>query len=223
MWIQSTVNSVVFQHTAARRRLGSVGKPTGAKKCFNTQPPEGGWLLEIDFFVVVGLVSTHSRPKAAGLLGFHFDHLERCFNTQPPEGGWLTILFILLVVAVSTHSRPKAAGEEIKTSCGILFQFQHTAARRRLALPLARSPTNTVFQHTAARRRLALVKAWPMSDRCFNTQPPEGGWNFIINNDRFYHSFNTQPPEGGWVDPTGQGSGAEFVSTHSRPKAAGDF
>ena len=176
MWIQSTVNSVVFQHTAARRRLGSVGKPTGAKKCFNTQPPEGGWLLEIDFFVVVGLVSTHSRPKAAGLLGFHFDHLERCFNTQPPEGGWLTILFILLVVAVSTHSRPKAAGrgQELLAKIGEVSThsrpkaagtaaaipqaynlFQHTAARRRLVISGQQSITKMEeFQHTAARRRL---------------------------------------------------------------------
>ena len=34
---------------------------------------------------------------------------------------------------------------------------------------------------------------------CFNTQPPEGGWD---GNDTFFISldrFNTQPPEGGWV------------------------
>ena len=34
--------------------------------CFNTQPPEGGWgfcAIVIDSFL---LVSTHSRPKAAG-------------------------------------------------------------------------------------------------------------------------------------------------------------
>ena len=45
---------------------GSVGKPIGAKKCFNTQPPEGGW----DGFTYIfdtREVSTHSRPKAAGL------------------------------------------------------------------------------------------------------------------------------------------------------------
>ena len=34
---------------------------------------------------------------------------------------------------------------------------------------------------------------------CFNTQPPEGGWQ--LKRQAFFlsfHSFNTQPPEGGW-------------------------
>ena len=33
--------------------------------CFNTQPPEGGWVR-----------------RSAKLFGW------LCFNTQPPEGGW---------------------------------------------------------------------------------------------------------------------------------------
>ena len=77
---------------------------------FNTQPPEGGWVLQ---------------PFGNGLVV--------CFNTQPPEGGWghdalltacchwfqhtaarrrlagATIHF-KYVHTVSTHSRPKAAG-----------------------------------------------------------------------------------------------------------------
>ena len=62
--------------------------------------------------------------------------------------------------------------------------------------------------------------ACPFLSGCFNTQPPEGGWEFddIILPEA--DSFNTQPPEGGW----------QFfltlyklpqVSTHSRLKAAG--
>ena len=36
--------------------------------CFNTQPPEGGWLgLAVN--TIGGIVSTHSRPKAAGGIG----------------------------------------------------------------------------------------------------------------------------------------------------------
>ena len=35
--------------------------------CFNTQPPEGGWLRDSGRLIVVD-VSTHSRPKAAGEL-----------------------------------------------------------------------------------------------------------------------------------------------------------
>ena len=77
-----------FQHTAARRRLDE-----SYEDAFNS-----------------AIVSTHSRPKAAGFLlefGLLIDH---CFNTQPPEGGWFSF--------------------GIWTSYRSLFQ--HTAARRRL-------------------------------------------------------------------------------------------
>ncbi|WP_083299426.1 hypothetical protein, partial [Neisseria sp. HMSC077D05] len=33
----------MFQHTAARRRLGRPAAKCDARKSFNTQPPEGGW------------------------------------------------------------------------------------------------------------------------------------------------------------------------------------
>ena len=77
----------------------------------------------------------------------------------------------------------------------------------------------------------------------FNTQPPEGGWNFKNVVLRAPGGFNTQPPEGGWLKnsvglkvtlsfntqpPEGGWRGfAQFlqaltVSTHSRPKAAGE-
>ena len=78
----------MFQHTAARRRLEMYRLGFCVHACFNTQPPEGGWadgakamvydilfqhtaarrrlVFQVDFFVVIGLVSTHSRPKAAG-------------------------------------------------------------------------------------------------------------------------------------------------------------
>ena len=34
----------------------------------------------------------------------------------------------------------------------------------------------------------------------FNTQPPEGGWAFTDTDNRECDSFNTQPPEGGWTN-----------------------
>ena len=33
----------------------------------------------------------------------------------------------------------------------------------------------------------------------FNTQPPEGGWEFVQFDKFDVGGFNTQPPEGGWV------------------------
>ena len=102
-----------FQHTAARRRLEPKQNGTTSQKwqvsthsrpkaagfsciicvwrpsCFNTQPPEGGWLQTCSqtFLLLSG------------------------FNTQPPEGGWLPChLLQERFLNVSTHSRPKAAG-----------------------------------------------------------------------------------------------------------------
>ena len=146
------------------------------------------------------------------------------FNTQPPEGGWTDILrFKRGETVVSTHSRPKAAGLLCGHQTLELQQFQHTAARRRLAradrktwiglgvsthsrpkaagLYRSVSPMlSTGFQHTAARRRLDL--------------------DYNIRN--ITRGFNTQPPEGGWVDTKREAVTGEYeVSTHSRPKAAG--
>ena len=55
----------------------------------------------------------------------------------------------------------------------------------------------------------------------FNTQPPEGGWVYASTCRSVKTSFNTQPPEGGWRVRTFQFVQPVFVSTHSRPKAAG--
>ena len=50
-------------------------------RCFNTQPPEGGWLGD--------------NPAAAA---------GACFNTQPPEGGWFQGLFVGGKLAVFQHT-----------------------------------------------------------------------------------------------------------------------
>ena len=79
---------VGFQHTAARRRLGrGYDDIQFSEWCFNTQPPEGGW-LRFASFAKLSLVSTHSRPKAAGKALADISRLQHSFNTQPPEGGW---------------------------------------------------------------------------------------------------------------------------------------
>ena len=143
---------------------------------FNTQPPEGGWL-----------------PIPSG------QALRRSFNTQPPEGGWLFYSKKNLVCIVSTHSRPKAAG--VEKTCKKIEEiwFQHTAARRRLDLPGCFSYGDTIVSthsrpKAAGKARQCIFKA----TRCFNTQPPEGGWDLIFVGLFLIPCFNTQPPEGGW-------------------------
>ncbi len=54
---------------------------------FNSQPPEGGWAISREMTTRY-TVSTHSRPKAAGLMQVLTKAISSCFNSQPPEGGW---------------------------------------------------------------------------------------------------------------------------------------
>ena len=69
-------------------------KPTGRWRRllrFNTQPPEGGWRRANAEIKSNSKVSTHSRPKAAGVVPPRFAGDKFRFNTQPPEGGWIFI------------------------------------------------------------------------------------------------------------------------------------
>ena len=127
--LKSIVGFSVFQHTAARRRLHHQRPDPSPGGRFNTQPPEGGCISK---YALKGAenVSTHSRPKAAGVkksprnsvVWFQHTAARRRlpqqhpragaihrFNTQPPEGGWTFYVI-----------------DDSKT------MFQHTAARRRL-------------------------------------------------------------------------------------------
>ncbi len=131
---------------------------------------------------------------------FNVFSLVSGFNTQPPEGGW-----------------------PISMQCKLLHhRFQHTAARRRLdprilVLGLLR------FVSTHSRPKAAGCPKIGFSSvkDSFNTQPPEGGWLYIISactkSLRFQHTaarrrLVTLSPDSGLADT---------VSTHSRPKAAG--
>ena len=123
-----------FQHTAARRRLHSAEFNLGSNQpCFNTQPRGGGCKIPINSATVKKWfqhtaarrrlpflhdskkqeieVSTHSRAEAAASKNsFKINHLLS-FNTQPRGGGCTTI------------------DQKLFRS----WQFQHTAARRRLS------------------------------------------------------------------------------------------
>ena len=143
---------------------------------FNTQPPEGGW-TRVGIVIQKDMVSTHSRPKAAGMYAKSMPFTMHCFNTQPPEGGWNGNKHRLIKMIcfntqppeggwayqsgkavreekVSTHSRPKAAGSQITGAASSYARFQHTAARRRLVCHNTPKNKSRLFQHTAARRRL---------------------------------------------------------------------
>ena len=126
---------------------------------FNTQPPEGGWLLKRYFNRLINIVSTHSRPKAAGTF------------TNPTNGG----------SSVSTHSRPKAAGL-YGDLCVADYMFQHTAARRRLGSETAINVLPEPGFNTQPPEGGWVTDFMNQEDNaCFNTQPPEGGWAFALS------------------------------------------
>ena len=127
-----------FQHTAARRRLGDNNRYAYPFDSFNTQPPEGGW------------IDDESLSK-----------LQKLFQHTAARRRLVASLFYKLgKLAVSTHSRPKAAGC-VRYRASNTTRFQHTAARRRLDARGVRERAAARFQHTAARRRLgALTKGY---------------------------------------------------------------
>ena len=122
------------------------------------------------------LVSTHSRPKAAGyydLLGaqgspFQLTAARRRldkpmpaitspygFNSQPPEGGWLH------------HAAIRR--------CGMGFNSQPPEGGWLSGW--SAKPAQPTFQLTAARRRLGRLHINRHFPGSFNSQPPEGGWH----------------------------------------------
>ena len=209
-----------FQHTAARRRLGDlVGAHYHIQK-FQHTAARRRLVLDAVGHGFACVVSTHSRPKAAGTTK-QSETTPTCrFNTQPPEGGWRAAVMMRLGDAVSTHSRPKAAGQNSLVGSSLFqgFNTQPPEGGWKITPKVNRSKMrfntqppeggwllghirqgdNARFQHTAARRRLATGFSAVSTGRCFNTQPPEGGWVYGVD-----------------VSPSSN------VSTHSRPKAAG--
>ena len=152
--------------------------PKPQTACFNTQPPEGGWVDKRNGILVRCIVSTHSRPKAAGPLNVAWLCLTVVSTHSRPKAAGCVKTRLYIPPIVSTHSRPKAAGclvdhFEKKKRCfntqppeGGWFgackrarkgrRFQHTAARRRLERRIKIKRRIKRFQHTAARRRLAI-------------------------------------------------------------------
>ena len=189
---------IVFQHTAARRRLGDPNPMTAELNSFNTQPPEGGWGIGQRAFVVDWFQHTAARRRLAlvwsmcSIFWFWFQHTaaRRRLDTKTAE------------------------------KLTVIGAFQHTAARRRLAKSRSSPSCSSQFQHTAARRRLGNIGIGGNAGRGFNTQPPEGGGKSHSRAGRksrvsthsrpkaagdgqhqkrhIHHCFNTQPPEGGW-------------------------
>ena len=101
----------MFQHTAARRRLGCCGVAARTSNNVSThsRPKAAGTWVCLPLQRIV--VSTHSRPKAAGVVSKHL--------VQP--------------YAMFQHTAARRRLELKQLLMPVIAVFQHTAARRRLA------------------------------------------------------------------------------------------
>ena len=167
----------VFQHTAARRRLGHLPDP-GRALCarFNTQPPEGGW------------TAAKYRLMSHG-----------CFNTQPPEGGWAPNQKTPKGQKMFQHTAARRRLEPIIPAGRRNRRFQHTAARRRLADE--RIPELVADLVSTHSRPKAAGKIVSQAHPCFRVSThsrPKAAGRRRIRQQFAGCRFNTQPPEGGW-------------------------
>ena len=166
----------LFQHTAARRRLGkNINNPPTVDMFQHTAARRRLELYQNQSFHS-DYVSTHSRPKAAGKSK---TKRRLCF-------------------VVSTHSRPKAAGMKSKT----LFQSEvvSTHSRPKAAgltvqpLQNADGSFNTQPPEGGWFRTLCLrIRAHVSTHSRPKAAGSVGGRNYALST-----GFNTQPPEGGW-------------------------
>ena len=187
-----------FQLTAARRRLAS--RSPRMRISFKFQLTAARRRLGQALAMAMMRPYFNSQPREGGWAHHPRDRGRGGnFNSQPREGGWGAGRHRF---AGRRHfnSQPREGGWVLSTYC-----------------------TNTAL--------------------CFNSQPPEGGWTQIHAVGFHALRFNSQPPEGGWV-PGKQTAiaqsvfqltaarrrldnfsclinGTAWVSTHSRPKAAG--
>ena len=166
---------ILFQHTAARRRLDSSDGGRLFITCFNTQPPEGGWEI-FRFHLSFSNVSTHSRPKAAGFDAAEL-RLKQIVSTHSrPKAAGVWVGIGIVDLQVSTHSRPKAAGNTRRIK--VIAKMVSTHSRPKAAGSFAHVVYRVKRVSTHSRPKAAGTPSIDAANNtfCFNTQPPEGGW-----------------------------------------------
>ena len=140
---------------------------------------------------------TAARRRLVRCLAFLNE--KKRFNTQPPEGGWFFAFSICFILDMFQHTAARRRLGPAYDTNWFAVWFQHTAARRRLAWMREATVNLWPFQHTAARRRLAIYFCGYKSSAKFQ---------HTAARRRLAKTFD-------------MGILGTFVSTHSRPKAAG--
>ena len=123
---------MLFQHTAARRRLPEKRPFLDTREEVSTHSRPKAAASESRHNSSARIVSTHSRPKAAAR--FRLEYKSNCysFNTQPPEGGCVYLTLTVLSLCGFNTQPPEGGCATGIVETFNLVTFQHTAARRRL-------------------------------------------------------------------------------------------
>ena len=145
------------------------------------------------------IVSTHSRPKAAGGLP---DLPNRNFFVSThsrPKAAGRYLHSRRHRQAVSTHSRPKAAGSHNSLNATSVLPFQHTAARRRLGNQYA-----------------AIIQTAEVST---HSRPKAAGLAFVVKFANMIVSTHSRPKAAG-TEPKPPSSDLGFQHTAARRRLA---
>ena len=103
----------------------------GYKVSTHSRPKAAG-IAFVNSSIGIPFVSTHSRPKAAGAATSTGTTSTAVSTHSRPKAAGSGVLYKMALKLVSTHSRPKAAGVCKDVVIYPPYWFQHTAARRRL-------------------------------------------------------------------------------------------
>ena len=143
-------------------------------------------------------VSTHSRPKAAAIIGY------------ATLGGRL----------VSTHSRPKAAAQVIKKYRNHYDVSTHSRPKAAAFVDCDQAKAYQVSTHSRPKAAALPLFFSPMLVGCFNTQPPEGGCSSFCTEVVKFALFQHTAARRRLPLAIFSYRRHQNVSTHSRPKAA---
>ena len=148
--------------------------------CFNTQPPEGGWVFSWNEKLIWSMFQHAAArrrldKKTRCLLvwrGFQHAAARRRLGCQSLEH--------IPKAAVSTRSRPKAAGGQ---NCRIRCRWYsfNTQPPEGGWMTFSNKFISSNGVSTRSRPKAAGIDGWTKENPHlgFNTQPPEGGWRYI--------------------------------------------
>ena len=219
--LATTIRHIRFQHTAARRRLDSkMGGSDGNGKFQHTAARRrlAGWTS------TANISKPFQHTAARRRLAHDVDDLQCVFrvstHSRPKAAGRYAAAKVQ-TPSVSTHSRPKAAGITTEQASPDKSGFNTQPPEGGWAVGFAPRLHTGMFQHTAARRRLESIVLYCIKDLRFQHTAARRrlATDLITHVAPYAVSTHSRPKAAGEV--AGCGSGHESVSTHSRPKAAG--